>query len=148
MYINMYHCLNNLCNGTFLKKYLCSLLGFLAWAITCTLTIILIILKKYLLKTFHLCNRCKAQSQPDTQPSVEIPLPNISTPSPTLATLLSSSSDDFHPCNQCTTQSQPDTQPSVEIPLPNISTPSPTLASPSSSSSKKHKIADKGQSVI
>uniref|UniRef100_A0A8W8MHJ0 Uncharacterized protein n=1 Tax=Magallana gigas TaxID=29159 RepID=A0A8W8MHJ0_MAGGI len=59
--------------------------GFLAWAITYTLTIILIILKKYLIK------QCKDPSQPDTQPNSAIPLSNMNAPSPTLSTSSSSS---------------------------------------------------------
>lgn len=100
--------------------------GFLAWAITSTLTIILIILKKYLIK------QCKDVSQPDTQPNSAIPLSNMNAPSPTLSTS-SSSSLSYGTPQQCTTQSQPDTQTSSAIPLPTMNTPPPCLATPASS---------------
>lgn len=60
-------------------RQFCVLLGFLAWAITCTLTIFLIILKKYL-KKFHLC-RCNVQAQSAHQPDTE-PNSQLQTPSP------------------------------------------------------------------
>lgn len=91
--IIMNRCLNNFCICSFILKSICDFLGFLAWAITCTLAIILIILKKYLVKTFHPCNQCNVESQPlpdtqptsaDTQPSVAIP--TINTPSHSIAT--------------------------------------------------------------
>ena len=104
-----------------------------AWTITCTLTIVLIILKKYLLKIFHPCSRCKAQSQ---------------TPSQVLIFLCQTAEHHYIPLQppyhyRVTTvihaihvqyNPKPDTQPRVKIPLPNIGTPSPTFATPSSSS--------------
>lgn len=114
----MNRCLNNFCICSFILKSICDFLGFLAWAITCTLAIILIILKKYLVKTFHPCNQCNVESQPlpDTQPT--------SADTQTTAADTQTTSAD-------TQATSADTQPSVAIPT--INTPSHSIATPSSS---------------
>lgn len=114
----MNRCLNNFCICSFILKSICDFLGFLAWAITCTLAIILIILKKYLVKTFHPCNQCNVESQPlpDTQPT--------SADTQTTAADTQTTSAD-------TQATSADTLPSVAIPT--INTPSHSIATPSSS---------------
>lgn len=114
----MNRCLNNFCICSFILISICDFLGFLAWAITCTLAIILIILKKYLVKTFHPCNQCNVESQPlpDTQPT--------SADTQTTAADTQTTSAD-------TQATSADTQPSVAIPT--INTPSHSIATPSSS---------------
>ncbi|XP_065935300.1 uncharacterized protein [Magallana gigas] len=102
--------------------------GFLAWAITCTLAIILIILKKYLVKTFHPCNQCNVESQPlpDTQPT--------SADTQATAADTQATSADTQATSATSADTQPtsaDTQPSVAIPT--INTPSHSIATPSSS---------------
>lgn len=131
----MNRCLNNFCICSFILKSICDFLGFLAWAITCTLAIILIILKKYLVKTFHPCNQCNVESQPlpETQPTSA---DNQATAADTQTTSADTqaTSADTQATFATSADTQPtsaDTQPSVAIPT--INTPSHSIATPSSS---------------
>uniref|UniRef100_A0A8W8MIW4 Uncharacterized protein n=1 Tax=Magallana gigas TaxID=29159 RepID=A0A8W8MIW4_MAGGI len=116
--------------------------GFLAWAITCTLAIILIILKKYLVKTFHPCNQCNVESQPlpETQPTSADTQATAADTQTTSADTQATSADtqatsaDTQATSATSADTQPtsaDTQPSVAIPT--INTPSHSIATPSSS---------------